>query len=116
MDQIGFACREVFFGWSRPRYKVKFLSFLNRKLKGVTPPPIIREIDPEIQWPVRAVASDDPTCFVEAADPVELCSYVEFWNSSMLDGDDWDITDAAGRRLDGKIELLDLIWLGFAKD
>lgn len=94
---------------------MKLFSFLNWKSRRVIPPPRISEIDPDIQWPVRAVASDDPTCFVEAADPVELCSYVEFWNSSMLDSDDWDITDAIGRRLDGKIELLNLIWLGFAE-
>lgn len=73
-------------------------------------------IDVRIKWPVTISHKYEPEFGWDAPNLLELGRYVEFWNCSedeFPDEHDEDIvlTDALGRKLDGRIERLDVVEL-----
>jgi hypothetical protein len=62
-----------------------------------------------IIWPVTVIDLDDPGFNLVADNEVDLIRYVEFWNVPMSAGadDGLVLTDALGRQLGGKIDMID---------
>lgn len=75
----------------------------------------------EVQWPVTVTIKGNPELNYDAPNSLELGRYVEFWNCTedeFPDEHDEDIVlaDALGRKLDGRIERLDVVELFVASE
>ena len=73
-------------------------------------------VSEEVKWPVTVIDVSDPALKYVAPNLYELGCYVESWHSTeegFADENDEDIvlTDALGRKLDGRIERLTVIEL-----
>lgn len=70
-----------------------------------------RMVDQRIKWPVQARHTFDPDLSFVAEDDRELGAGLEYWNCPECEADEWEITDADGRRLVGRVEQLAVVYL-----
>lgn len=70
-------------------------------------------VDDRIVWPVTAHEPSDPELQIVADNALELARYVEEWDSDPGSKRyyHWEAVDALGRAVEGKIVLLDIIFL-----
>lgn len=73
-------------------------------------------VDPRIKWPVQARHTFDPELSFVAEDDRDLGAGLEYWNCPECDADEWELTDADGRRLVGRVEHLSVVYLLLAEE
>lgn len=75
-------------------------------------------VDPNIVWPVLALDKLDPAFMFSAVDAQALGEYIEFYNSEPSGESDETtvLYDAKGRKLGGKIDLLNVLELYIVVD